>query len=89
MNAAVTYMFRSIGQVLGVSLSAAIVQAVLAKDLQRLIKGAKAAEVGLSSRETVQTAEALAFPDQLPHKALHIVHPRPRSPKPPSSCSSV
>ena len=51
-------MFRSIGQVLGVSLSAAIVQAVISKDLRRLIKGDKAAEVGLtvlSPEEVVNT----------------------------------
>ena len=40
-------MFRSIGQVLGVSLSAAIVQAIITTDLQRLIKGPDAAEVSI------------------------------------------
>ena len=43
-----TYLFRSVGQVLGVSLSAAIVQAVLERDLPRLITGPDAADVRIT-----------------------------------------
>ena len=42
---AVTYLFRTTGQVLGVSLSGTILQAVLQKKLQERITGAGAAEV--------------------------------------------
>jgi len=41
----VTYLFRTTGQVLGVSLSGAILQAVLTKKLQERIRGPGSAEV--------------------------------------------
>ena len=44
-NPVVAYLFRTIGQVLGVSLSAAIVQAILTTGLQRRITGPDASRV--------------------------------------------
>jgi len=41
----ITYLFRTTGQVLGVSLSGAILQAVLIKQLQQRIQGPGSAEI--------------------------------------------
>lgn len=45
INPAVTYLFRTTGQVLGVSLSGAILQAVLLRKLRERIQGPDAARV--------------------------------------------
>lgn len=45
INLAVTYLFRTTGQVLGVSLSGAILQAVLLRKLRERIQGPDAARV--------------------------------------------
>lgn len=44
-NDPVTYLFRTAGQVIGVSLSGALLQAVLAAKLKERITGPNAAEV--------------------------------------------
>jgi len=41
----ITYLFRTTGQVLGVSLSGALLQAILTKQLRKRIKGPEAFEV--------------------------------------------
>ena len=41
----ITYLFRTTGQVLGVSLSGALLQAILAKQLRKRITGPEAFEV--------------------------------------------
>lgn len=46
-DGAVSYLFRYIGQVLGVAFSSAILQSVLQSDLTRTIKGPDAKSVSL------------------------------------------
>jgi hypothetical protein len=47
----VSYLFRYVGQVLGVAASASIIQAILKADLARTITGPHAGEVSLPSSE--------------------------------------
>jgi len=85
-----TYMFRSIGQVLGVSLSAAIVQAILASDLQRLITGPGATEVNcLSATHSGNQCMAdfsTQKSDYLQDSSFHLIDSKPRSSWP-TSCN--
>ena len=53
MATSISYMFRTIGQVLGVSLSAALVQAVITKDLNRTILAPNKDEVSLRRCSTL------------------------------------
>ena len=48
-NRAVSYLFRTTGQVLGVAVSSTITQSLLAKHLRERIIGSEAEEVGASS----------------------------------------
>lgn len=64
-------MFRMIGQVLGVALSSAVIQAIISKDLGRLIIGPNASEVGPDASVWAD----LTFTDHLHHPPLHLVHP--------------
>ena len=50
----VTYLFRTTGQVLGVSLSGAVLQAVLLRKLRERIHDPNAADVSSHSLETTQ-----------------------------------
>ena len=50
-----SYLFRYIGQVLGVAFSSAILQSVLQRDLSRTITGVDAKEVSPPSRLTLLT----------------------------------
>jgi hypothetical protein len=45
----ITYLFRTTGQVLGVSLSGALLQAILTRQLQKRITGPEAFEVWSTS----------------------------------------
>ena len=51
LHRSVTYLFRTTGQVLGVSLSGALLQAVLNVKLQQRIKGADAEKVSILTSE--------------------------------------
>lgn len=53
-----TYLFRTVGQVLGVAISSAIVQSIVQKDLVRTITGPEAQDVSddpLPSRDIAVT----------------------------------
>lgn len=54
---AVTYLFRTTGQVIGVSLSGAVLQAVLLKALKTRITGPNAAELIESIRYVQQSIQ--------------------------------
>ena len=71
----VTYMFRSIGQVLGVALSAAIVQAILSSDLQRSITGPRASEV--CAHLAAFGKRLMLRVDYLHHPSLHLGDTQP------------
>lgn len=60
---AVTYLFRTTGQVLGVSLSGTVLQAVLQKKLQERITGPGAAQVSFASHHA--QASRLTFVPQI------------------------
>ena len=57
LNLPVTYLFRTTGQVIGVSLSGAVLQAVLLKALKARITGPNAAELIESIRYVRQSVE--------------------------------
>ncbi|WVQ78349.1 hypothetical protein IAT38_000434 [Cryptococcus sp. DSM 104549] len=73
-----TYLFRSVGQVLGVAISSAIVQSVVQADLQRTITGPEAAEIIYLIRHSTSSIHTLPPHFQLPaieayDHALHYV----------------
>ncbi|WWD15989.1 hypothetical protein CI109_100413 [Kwoniella shandongensis] len=61
-----TYLFRSIGQVLGVAITAAIVQSVVLKDLTRAITGPEAKEIIYTIRHSTSSIRTLPAKYQLP-----------------------
>lgn len=62
----VTYLFRTTGQVLGVSLSGAILQAVLLQKLRMRIQDPRSAEVGFSANHIpIETSEQTIAADYL------------------------
>ncbi|KAK2466351.1 hypothetical protein APHAL10511_001993 [Amanita phalloides] len=65
----ITYLFRTTGQVLGVSLSGALLQAVLVEKLQQRIKGADAAEIIYMIRHNVEVIPNLS--PSLRHAAVN------------------
>ena len=68
-------MFRMTGQVLGVSLSGAIVQAILQHDLVQLIRGKHAKAVSFAPVADHFWASALTgCQDHLYYQAFHIGH---------------
>ncbi|EIW69421.1 hypothetical protein TREMEDRAFT_39017 [Tremella mesenterica DSM 1558] len=73
-----SYLFRTSGQVLGVSISAAIVQSILQKDLSRLITGPDASEIIYTIRHSTSSIVSLpeiyrtAAVNAYQH-ALHVV----------------
>ena len=71
-HVSVTYLFRTTGQVLGVSLSGALLQAVLTDKLQEKIKGPDAAEVNSIDRRVkiLLTIGTTSFKDYLHDKVL-------------------
>ncbi|KZV75457.1 vacuolar amino acid permease [Peniophora sp. CONT] len=74
----ITYLFRTTGQVLGVSLSGTILQAVLGAKLNERIHGPNAAEIIESIRHSTDIIPSLSSEDQLAaissySDALHVV----------------
>jgi len=58
----ITYLFRTTGQVLGVSLSGALLQAVLTGRLQQRIKGVDAEQIIYKIRHNVEAIPHLPLP---------------------------
>jgi hypothetical protein len=87
----VSYLARTCGQVLGVSLSGAVTQSVLDSELKKRIVGKGAAEVSsvLSPPPPLQLRPgtesntcSFSLPDHLEHPPLDRLHPTPSSPAP-------
>lgn len=73
-----SYLFRSTGQVIGVSLSSAIVQSILASDLPKRITGPGSAEIIAKIREDTESVKTLGPVEQAEavavfSKALRVV----------------
>ncbi|KAK8869741.1 hypothetical protein IAR55_000309 [Kwoniella newhampshirensis] len=73
-----TYLFRSVGQVLGVAISSAIVQSIVQTDLNKAITGSEAAEIIYLIRHSTSSIHTLPAKYQLPaieayDHALHYV----------------
>lgn len=66
-----SYLFRTTGQVLGVSLSSALVQSILSTDLPKRIKGPAAAEIISRIR---QDTESIRFLPTLERQAAVDVY---------------
>lgn len=59
-DAAVSYLFRTSGQVLGVAISAAIVQSIITRDLSAALTGPDALELIASIRHSTSIIPSLA-----------------------------
>lgn len=84
----VTYLFRTVGQVLGVAISSAIVQSVVQKDLVRTITGPEApyvsgypppsSDIAVTKKKQKKTPFGMVFiVDHLPYPSLNFCHPDP------------